>query len=44
MKRIIETYGKKGVLEIVGNPQETILYLKNKPIQYSWLAEKNTKY
>lgn len=39
MKRIIETYGKNGVLEIVGNPQETILYLRDKPIQYSWYAE-----
>ena len=29
MKRIIETYGKNGVLEIVGNPQETILYLRD---------------
>ena len=39
MKTIIETYGKNGVLEIVGNPQETILYLKDRPIQYSWYAE-----
>ncbi|MEO0724835.1 MAG: ParB N-terminal domain-containing protein [Bacteroidota bacterium] len=39
MKRRIETYGKGGVLEISGNPQETILYLKGKPIQYSWYAE-----
>ena len=39
MKRIIETYGKNGVLEIIGNPQETILYLRDKPIQYSWYAE-----
>jgi hypothetical protein len=39
MKKIIETYGKNGVLEIVGNPQETILYLKDRPIQYSWYAE-----
>lgn len=39
MKKRIETYGKNGVLEIVGNPQESILYLKDKPIQYSWFAE-----
>ena len=39
MKRTIETYGKNGVIEIVGNPLETILYLKDKPIQYSWFAE-----
>ncbi|WNJ18248.1 hypothetical protein [Pontibacter sp. G13] len=39
MKRRIQTYGKNGVLEIVGNPQETILYLKSRPIQYSWYAE-----
>ena len=39
MKRTLETYGKEGVIEIQGNPQETILYLKDKPIQYSWLAE-----
>ena len=39
MKRTFETYGKNGVIEIKGNPQETILYLRNKPIQYSWLAE-----
>lgn len=39
VNRIIETYGKEGVIDIVGNPQETILYLKDKPIQYSWLAE-----
>ena len=39
MKRTIETYGKNGVLEITGNPQETILYLRDKPIQYSWYAE-----
>jgi hypothetical protein len=39
MKRIIETYGKNGVLEIIGNPQESVLYLKDRPIQYSWYAE-----
>lgn len=39
MKRIIETYGKNGVLEIIGNPQESILFLKDRPIQYSWFAE-----
>jgi len=39
MKRVVEVYGKYGVLEIVGNPQETILYLKNKPIHYSCYAE-----
>jgi len=39
MKRTLETYGKNGVIEIKGNPQETILYLRDKPIQYSWLAE-----
>ncbi|MEL6660981.1 MAG: hypothetical protein AAFN81_11775 [Bacteroidota bacterium] len=42
MKKRIETYGKGGVLEISGNPQETILYLKGKPIQYSWYAEVGT--
>lgn len=39
MKRTIETYGKNGVIEITGNPLESILYLKDKPIQYSWFAE-----
>ena len=39
MKRTIETYGKNGVLDIVGSPQETILYLRDRPIQYSWYAE-----
>ncbi|MCP3929988.1 MAG: hypothetical protein GY705_12915, partial [Bacteroidetes bacterium] len=39
MKRKIETYGKNGVLEIIGNPQETVLYLRDRPIQYSWFAE-----
>ena len=39
MKRIIETDGKNGVIEIKGNPQETILYLQGKPIQYSWFCE-----
>ena len=39
MKRAVETYGKNGVITISGSPQESILYLRNKPIQYSWLAE-----
>ena len=39
MKKRIKTYGKKGILEIIGNPQETILYLRNRPIQYSWYVE-----
>jgi hypothetical protein len=39
MKKIVEIQGENGVLEVVGNPQETILYLREKPIQYSWLAE-----
>lgn len=39
MKRIIETDGKNGVIAITGNPQESILYLKDRPIQYSWFAE-----
>lgn len=34
-----EVYGTYGVLRIVGNPQETILFLKDKPIHYSWFAE-----
>lgn len=37
MKR--DTYGKNGVIAITGNAQESILYLRGKPIQYSWLAE-----
>lgn len=39
MKRVVVTYGKNGVIKISGNHQESILYLRNKPIQYSWLAE-----
>lgn len=39
MKTIYETYGKQGVLKITGNPQESILYLRNIPIHYSWYAE-----
>jgi len=38
MKRTVEVYGKNGVLEIKGNPQESTLYLKGKPIQFSWYA------
>jgi hypothetical protein len=39
MKALIKTDGKRGVLEINGNPQEVILYLNDRPIQYSWYAE-----
>ncbi|MEL6676453.1 MAG: hypothetical protein AAFR61_29865 [Bacteroidota bacterium] len=39
MKHILTTQGKQGVLEILGNPQESILYLNDRPIQYSWYAE-----
>ena len=39
MKRIIEIIGKNGVIDIYGNPLETIFYLRGKPIQYSWFAE-----
>ncbi|MEO1450749.1 MAG: hypothetical protein AAFV07_14565 [Bacteroidota bacterium] len=39
MKHSLTTYGKNGVLKIKGNPQETMLYLRSKPIQYSWYAE-----
>lgn len=39
MKREVETYGQNGVIAIEGNAQESILYLRDKPIQYSWLAE-----
>ena len=39
MKHRIETFGKNGVLEIIGNPQETIVFLLDRPIQYSWYAE-----
>lgn len=39
MKRIVETYGKNGIITISGSPQESILYLRDRPIQYSWLAE-----
>lgn len=40
--KTIQTYGKNGVLEIIGNPQETMLFLNDKPIQYSWYAEIGT--
>ena len=39
MKIEKEVYGTYGVLRIVGNPQESILFLKDKPIHYSWFAE-----
>jgi hypothetical protein len=39
MKRIVQIDGSNGVIKITGNPQESILYLKDKPIQYSWFAE-----
>ena len=42
MKISLDTYGKNGVLEIVGNPQESILYFKGKPIHYQWYAEVGT--
>jgi hypothetical protein len=42
MKRRIETYGKNGVLEIIGNPLESILFMRGIPIQYSWYAERGT--
>ncbi len=42
MKTTLTTNNNNGVLKIIGNPQETILYLKDKPIQYSWYAEIGT--
>ena len=39
MKKIIENPGKNTVIHITGNPQESILYLNDRPIQYSWYAE-----
>lgn len=42
MKHTLFTYGKNAVLEIKGNPQETMLYLRGKPIHYSWYAEVGT--
>lgn len=39
MKIEKEVFGTYGVLRIVGNPQESILFLKDKPIHYSWFAE-----
>ncbi|MEO0585767.1 MAG: hypothetical protein AAF135_26385, partial [Bacteroidota bacterium] len=42
MKISLNTYGKNGVLDIMGNPQESILYFKGKPIHYQWYAEVGT--
>ncbi len=39
MKYEKEIYGKNGILRISGNAQETMLFLKNEPIHYSWFAE-----
>ena len=39
MKYEKEIYGKNGTTRISGNAQETMLFLKNKPIHYSWFAE-----
>lgn len=39
MKYEKEIYGKNGIIRISGNAQETMLFLKNEPIHYSWFAE-----
>jgi len=39
MKYEKEIYGKNGVIRISGNAQESMLFLRNEPIHYSWFAE-----
>jgi hypothetical protein len=42
VKVIEETFGHNGILKITGSPLETVLFLKNTPIHYSWFAEIGT--
>ena len=35
----MESSGEQSVLRIVGNPRESVLYLQDVPIHYSWYAE-----
>lgn len=42
MKRSCEIIEENGILKISGNPQESVLYLKGEPLQYSWFAEIGT--
>ena len=39
MKKRIEILNKYGIIDIKGDNQESVLYLNNLPIQYTWYAE-----